>query len=86
MNLTQTETVMIVNMIQKKIKNVKIPKLIIHSENDEIIPFHHGEKLFKAALSPKQFYKMHGGHNDGFIVMGNEYKDAIRNFIKENLK
>jgi len=70
----------------QKIKNVKIPKLIIHSENDEIIPFHHGEKLFKAALSPKQFYKMHGGHNDGFIVMDKEYKDTIRNFIKKNLK
>ena len=73
------------NSIQK-IKNVKIPKLIIHSEDDEIIPFRHGEKLFKTALSPKQFYKMHGGHNDGFIVMGNKYKDAIKNFIKENLK
>jgi len=70
----------------QKIKNVKIPKLIIHSEDDEIIPFRHGEKLFKAAISPKQFYKMNGGHNDGFIVMGNKYKDTIKNFINENLK
>ena len=70
----------------QKIKNVKIPKLIMHSEDDEIIPLSHGEKLFKAAISPKQFYKMHGGHNDGFIVMGKEYRDTIRNFIKKNLK
>ena len=65
----------------QKIKNVKIPKLIIHSEDDEIIPFYHGEKLFKAAISPKQFYKMHSGHNDGFMAMGKEYKDTIRGFI-----
>lgn len=70
----------------QKIKNVKIPKLIIHSEDDEIIPFHHGERLFKAAPSSKQFYKMRGEHNDGFIIMGKEYEEAIKNFIKENLK
>ncbi|MCK5595185.1 alpha/beta hydrolase [bacterium] len=70
----------------EKIKNVNIPKLIIHSEDDEIIPFHHGEKLFEAAILPKQFYKMHGGHNDGFIVMDKEYKDIMKNFIEKNLK
>ena len=58
----------------------------MHSEGDEIIPFHHGEEIFKAAISPKQFYKMHGGHNDGFIVMGKEYKDTIKDFINKNLK
>ena len=68
----------------QKIKNVKIPKLIIHSEDDEIVPFHHGERLFKAASSPKQFYKMRGGHNDSFTIMGKEYEEIIRNFIKEN--
>ncbi|MBU0478441.1 alpha/beta hydrolase [bacterium] len=70
----------------QKIKSIKIPKLIIHSEEDEIIPFHHGEKIFKAALSPKQFYQMRGGHNDGFIIMGKEYEETIKNFIKKNLK
>jgi len=70
----------------QKIKNVKIPKLIIHSDDDEIIPFHHGEGIFKAALLPKQFYQMRGGHNDGFIIMGKEYEETIKNFIKKNLK
>ncbi len=39
----------------KEIKNT--PKLIIHSVNDQNVPFSHGEHLFKNALEPKNFWK-----------------------------
>lgn len=44
----------------KKINN--IPKLIIHSINDEGVPFHHGENLFKNAKKPKEFWKTSTPH------------------------
>lgn len=36
--------------------------LIIHSTEDEIIPYRMGEELFKEANSPKQFMKIDKCH------------------------
>ena len=46
-----------------KVKDLSLPKLFIHSLNDEIIPFALGKKLFEAAAGPKQFLQITGGHN-----------------------
>jgi len=65
-----------------KIANVSIPKLIIHGDNDEIVPFSMGKKLFAQAPEPKLFLPIHGaGHNDTYVVGGEKYFDAIVNFI-----
>lgn len=44
------------------IKDIKtIPILIIHGDRDPIIPLHHGERLYRAAVAPKQFWLVKGG-------------------------
>ena len=65
----------------ERIKNIKIPKLIIHSENDDLIPFHHGKKLFKEAVEPKRFLKIHGSHNNCMWESKDIYIDGIRDFL-----
>jgi len=35
-----------------------VPLLIIHSHSDEVIPFHHGEELYRAASGRKQFWAL----------------------------
>ena len=52
-----------------KVKTLTIPKLFIHSPDDELVPFWVGRKLFEAAREPKEFLKIHGGHNDGSITV-----------------
>lgn len=64
-----------------KIGRAKMPKLILHSENDEIIPFAMGRKLFGAAKEPKRFAALAGGHNSAFFESGAAYLDAIRSFL-----
>jgi fermentation-respiration switch protein FrsA (DUF1100 family) len=65
-----------------KIANVSIPKLIIHGDNDKLVPFSMGKKLFAQAPEPKLFLPIHGaGHNDTYVVGGEKYFDAIVNFI-----
>lgn len=39
-----------------------IPKLIIHSKTDEVVAFHHGERLYKNAHAPKAFWKTNTRH------------------------
>ena len=62
--------------------DIHSPVLIIHSRDDEIIPFTNGEQLFAAANAPKQFLELRGGHNDGFLVSGDSYVRGIDVFIK----
>ena len=55
------------------LQSVKVPVLVIHSRDDEIVPFRHGESVHDAAKAPKEFLEIRGGHNDGFLVSGAQY-------------
>lgn len=57
------------------------PILVIHSRDDEIIPFHHGEAIFDAANEPKRFLEIRGGHNDGHALSARVYRDGMRDFL-----
>jgi len=47
---------------KKALKQFKKPVLIIHSTEDNIIPYRMGEKLFEVANEPKQFYQVDKCH------------------------
>lgn len=65
----------------ERIGRVQCPVLIMHSEHDEIIPFAHGRRLHEAAPEPKALFTMDGGHNDGFLVSGERYRQALDDFV-----
>ena len=66
-----------------KIVSVQCPKLFIHSRADEIVPYDLGQKLFEAAVEPKEFYEVKGApHNSTYLVGGKPYLAALRRFIK----
>ena len=70
---------------ETKIQIITSPVLIIHSAQDELIPFHHGEGLFKVANEPKTFLQIKGGHNDGFMISETEYVKGINSFLRQFL-
>jgi fermentation-respiration switch protein FrsA (DUF1100 family) len=45
----------------KWIRRVHCPVLVVHSRDDEMIPFRHGRRLFEAAPEPKEFLELRGG-------------------------
>jgi fermentation-respiration switch protein FrsA (DUF1100 family) len=66
-----------------KIARVRVPLLVLHGDQDEVIPFEAGKKLFEAANEPKRFYTIRGaGHNDTYVVGGREYFRALREFVE----
>lgn len=65
----------------EKIRDIKIPKLIFHSLNDEIVPFEQGKRIFEAAPEPKDFVELRGGHNDAFIVSRETFSSGIDRFV-----
>jgi fermentation-respiration switch protein FrsA (DUF1100 family) len=65
------------------LKEVKCPVLIVHSPNDEMMPFSHGQRLFEVAKEPKEFLEISGSHNEGFITSGRQYEEGLNAFISE---
>jgi fermentation-respiration switch protein FrsA (DUF1100 family) len=48
-----------------RIGRVRAPILILHGEQDELVPIRLGRQLFEAAPEPKEFWSAEGaGHND----------------------
>jgi fermentation-respiration switch protein FrsA (DUF1100 family) len=67
--------------VLEKILHVHVPKLIVHGERDEIVPFSMGQRIFDAANMPKYFYSLkEAGHNDTYVAGGDEYFRTITTF------
>jgi fermentation-respiration switch protein FrsA (DUF1100 family) len=64
------------------VQQVHYPVMVLHSPTDEIMPFHLGEKVYQAANQPKQFIRMRGGHNNGFMVSQPEYEQQLDSWLK----
>ena len=66
-----------------KISNVNAPLLILHGDQDEIVPYALGQRLFEKANEPKEFFTIQGAHhNDTYEIGGEAYRETIRGFIK----
>ena len=63
------------------VAEVNCPVLVVHSRDDELIPFTHGRRLFEAARQPKSFVEIRGGHNDGFAISEKIYRKGVEDFI-----
>jgi fermentation-respiration switch protein FrsA (DUF1100 family) len=65
----------------RKIRSIRAPLLIIHGRNDEVVPFRHGEGLFRLANEPKRFVAIDdAGHNDLQLLAGERYIAELRKF------
>ena len=71
---------------RSRIGQVTAPVLIIHSPDDDLVPFSHGEELFAAANEPKEFLRLSGSHNEGFLINSDSYDKALTEFIAKHVK
>lgn len=66
-----------------KVRHLTLPKLFIHSPDDQVVPFWIGRKLFQAAGEPKEFLEVHGGHNDGSMATDPQAAGTLIRFLKD---
>lgn len=67
-----------------KVKRLRVPLLVLHGERDDIVPFAQGRGVFDAAPEPKRFFAIPGAaHNDTYVVGGEAYWRALREFLEE---
>ena len=66
-----------------KIGRIRCPVLIMHSPQDEIVPYEMGRRVFAAAREPKTFAALSGGHNEGFLESEKVFVTAVRKFLDD---
>lgn len=66
----------------KLIKEVHTPVLVLHSTEDDIVPFELGERVFESANAPKQIFTLRGDHNSGFYLSQPKYGQALAAWLK----
>lgn len=66
----------------EKLPRITCPLLVVHGDEDALIPASEGMDLFEAANEPKQLYLVCGaGHNDVSMVGGREYGEHLRSWL-----
>ena len=61
------------------------PVLVVHSRQDEIIPFAMGQAIYDAVKQNKSFLELRGDHNNGFMISQKDYVTALKVFTQTNL-
>jgi len=70
--------------VGERIKKIRGPLLVLHGDQDEIVPIEQGRKVFDAAPEPKTFFPIAGAaHNDTYIVGGKNYFRQLKDFIDQ---
>jgi fermentation-respiration switch protein FrsA (DUF1100 family) len=64
-----------------RIGSLTSPLLLVHSPQDEIVPFAHAEALFAAAREPKALLRTSGLHNDGGFTLTAVYRNEVELFL-----
>ncbi len=71
--------------VKKWVDKIRVPILIAHSIDDNLIPYAHGKELYDVAHPPKKFVKLRGAHASATIDSREEYEEAVRKFLYDNL-
>ena len=66
-----------------RIASIRVPKLFLHSPEDAIIPYADGRLLFDAAVAPKRFVDVKGGHENAYRADTVVYFGAVAALLRE---
>ena len=64
---------------------LECPVLVVHSRDDEIIPFAMGQSIYEAVKQRKSFLELRGDHNNGFYISRHDYFEGMNSFIESVL-
>lgn len=71
--------------VKENVKQLSSPLLVVHSRQDEIIPFAMGQSIFAAAPEPKEMLVLTGDHNGGFLMNRSQYLTVLGEFLDQHL-
>ncbi len=66
---------------EELVRGIGLPLLVIHSREDDLVPFSHGEALYAAGGAKATLIPIRGSHNGGFITSGADYTGPVSEFL-----
>ncbi|BCA55068.1 alpha/beta hydrolase [Nitrospira sp. KM1] len=70
-----------------RLPHLSLPKLVIHGDQDDVIPLELGRQVFEAAKPPKSFTVIPGAnHNDTYHVGGASYFTTLSEFAMRAIR
>jgi pimeloyl-ACP methyl ester carboxylesterase len=64
-----------------KLPRIKVPVLVMHSRDDEVVGFRHAERNFAAANEPKLFSETRGQHNETLALDPAQYLGGVEKLL-----
>lgn len=72
---------------EKMVATLSIPTLVIHGEQDQLVPLAQGQAIFTAVNQPKVLYTVPGaGHLNIFTIDPDTFTEQMGDFLAEHLK
>ena len=68
--------------VEEYASRLKCPVLVVHSRDDEIIPFDMGRSIYAAVKQRKSFLELSGDHNNGIFISRQDYIAGLDGFIE----
>jgi uncharacterized protein len=69
---------------RSRIREIRVPLLVVHGSRDEIVPPWMGRELFTLAEGTKSWWAIEGaGHNDVLLLAGEVYLDRLARFVRD---
>lgn len=70
----------------ERIRSLTLPKLVIHGDQDDVVPYDMGKRLYEAAPDPKEFLPIpNAGHNDLWETASETCLRRIESFLRRVL-
>jgi len=69
-----------------KVSRIRCPVLIIHSVDDDTVPFAHAERLYERVNAPKTFLEIHGSHGGGKFSSREQYAAGLKAFLEQTFR
>jgi uncharacterized protein len=67
---------------QQRVKEINVPILVVHCNQDPVIPFKLGQEVYAAAHFPKTFLEINAScHEEASIIAPTKYRTALQNFL-----
>ena len=66
----------------RSLQGKSFPLLVVHSPTDEIVPYALSEAIYAAYSGPKQFLRISGSHNTGFMTDHARYLEGLELFLR----
>jgi pimeloyl-ACP methyl ester carboxylesterase len=64
-----------------KLPRLRIPVLVMHSRDDDLVGYHHAERNYTAANQPKMFWELQGNHG-GYLSEPARIKEGMEKFLQ----